>query len=451
MNKNRLVIPLITLVLGCMGHNAETQAVELTEFLYTTRIESDFTPNALNCIPLKKEIVSETNNNFSGLRIFDDLGRETPYVIYGERKPPQVIKAFTFKVISYQDADGLTEIVVERPKSGTTFSSIQFITSNRDFKKSVKIIGSSDRKTWNDIASETIFDFTSRVDLRKTSIKTPEVDYPYLKIYIKDDSSAGERGTDIKLHYNGLEFAVSGDRKKLFRIDSIIGTNGVSAPSEEVLDYTYCDIRDIFTDSEGNTVINLDRVNLPVAELTIKVRNPYYYRFVELLGSVSTEEKSFRKLCSGNIYKITGMKNPEDTIRCIQSSMKYLQLKIFNGDNQQLQISKILVGWVKQNLYFVPESGRSYSLYFGSDKVEMPLYELKNLIAPEYEKLKQCKVIETESITSSPYYKPQESVVNNREKIEKSILTSVVLILVGGLGYWAYKLMKRVPTEMEEK
>ena len=106
------------------------------------------------------------------------------------------------------------------------------------------------------------------------------------------------------------------------------------------------------------------------------------------------------------------MKNPEDTIRCIQSSMKYLQLKIFNGDNPQLQISKIKIGWVKQNLYFVPESGRSYSLYFGSDKVEMPLYELKNLIAPEYEKLKQYKVIGTESITSNPYYKPQEPVVN---------------------------------------
>ena len=188
MNKNRLVILLITLVLGCMGYNTEAQAVELTEFLYTTQIESDFTPNVLNCLPLNKEIVSETHNNFSDLRIFDDLGRETPYIIYGERKPPREIKTFTFKVISYHDADGLTEIVVERPKSGASFSSIQFITSNSDFKKSVKIIGSSDRKTWKEIASETIFDFTSRVDLRKTSIKIPEADYPYLKIYIKDDS-----------------------------------------------------------------------------------------------------------------------------------------------------------------------------------------------------------------------------------------------------------------------
>ena len=117
--------------------------------------------------------------------------------------------------------------------------------------------------------------------------------------------SVGENSTDIKLHYNGLEFAVGGDRKKIFRIDRIIGSNGVSVPSEEVLDYTYCNNRDIFTDSEGNTVINLDRVNLPVTEITLQVENPYYYRFVELLGSDSAEEKSFRKLCSGNIYKIT--------------------------------------------------------------------------------------------------------------------------------------------------
>ncbi len=450
MNTNCLIVLFITLFLGYTGYNSTAQAVELTEFRYTTKIESDFTPNLLNCLRLNKEIVSETHNNFSDLRIFDNLGRETPYIIYGERKPPQEIKSFSFKVISYKDADGSTEIIVKRPKNGASYSSIQFITSNSDFKKSVNIIGSADRQTWNDIAAETIFDFTSRVDLRKTTIKTPEADYPYLKIYIKDDSLLGENNTDIKLHYNGLEFAVEGDRKKIFRIDSIIGSNGVSVPSEEVLDYTYCNNRDIFTDSGGNTVINLDRVNLPVTEITLQIENPYYYRFVELLGSDSGEEKSFHKLCSGNIYKITGMKNPEDTIRCTHSGMKHLQLKIFNGDNHQLQISKIKIGWVKQNLYFVPESGRSYSIYFGSDKVEMPLYELKNLITPEYEKLKQYNVIGTESITSSPYYKPQKSLEDKKEKIEKSILTSVVLMLVGGLGYWAYRLMKRLPTELEE-
>lgn len=174
MNTNRLVTLLITLFSGYTGYNADAQAVEMTEFRYTTQIENDFTPNALNCLPLNKEIVSETHNNFSDLRIFDDLGRETPYIIYRERKPQQEIKTFNFKVISYQDADGIIEIVIERPKSGTSFNSIQFITSNSDFKKSVSIMGSPDRNEWNDIASEAIFDFTSRVDLRKTNIKIPE-------------------------------------------------------------------------------------------------------------------------------------------------------------------------------------------------------------------------------------------------------------------------------------
>ncbi len=163
MNTNRFVILLITLVLG---YNADAHAVELTEFLYTTQIESNYAPNVLNCLPLNKDIVSETHNKFSDLRVFDDLGRETSYVIYDERKPPRKIKTFTFKVISYRDADGLAEIVVERPKIGASFSSIQFITTNSDFKKSVEIVGSSDRKTWKDVASETIFDFTSRIDLR---------------------------------------------------------------------------------------------------------------------------------------------------------------------------------------------------------------------------------------------------------------------------------------------
>ncbi len=450
MNLSRLIILLITLFCGYTGCNTTAQAVELSEFRYTTQIESEFMPNVLNCLPLNKEIISETHNNFSDLRIFDDIGRETPYVIYRERKPPQEIQTFSFKVISYQDADGIIEIIIERPKNGTSYSSIQFITPNRDFKKSVNIMGSSDRNEWNDIASEAIFDFTSRVDLRKITIKIPEADYPYLKIYIKDDSSTGEDRADIKLLYKGIELAVNGDRRKIFRIDRIIASKGASFPSKEVLDYTYCNNRDIFTDSGGNTVINLDRVNLPITEIILQVENPYYYRFVELLESDSGDEESFHKLCSGNIYKITGMKNPEDTIKCPLPRREYLQLKILNGDNPQLRISKIKIGWVKQNLYFIPESGRSYSLYFGSGEVEMPLYELKNLIAPEYEKLKQYKVVATESIKSNRYYKPQKSVVDKREKIEKNIFTGVVLILVGGLGYWVYRLMKKIPTKLEE-
>ncbi|MHC4307659.1 MAG: hypothetical protein ACYSR7_03435 [Planctomycetota bacterium] len=449
MKMRHLVILWVTLFLGYTGYNTATQAVEQSEFHYTTQIESNFTPNALNCLPLNKEIVSETHNNFSDLRMFDDLGRETPYIIYRERKPPQEIKTFSFKVISYQDADGIIEIIIERPKNGTSYSSIQFITPNRDFKKSVNIMGSSDRNEWNDIASEAIFDFTSRVDLRKITIKIPEADYPYLKIYIKDDSSTGEDRADIKLLYKGIELAVNGDRRKIFRIDRIIASKGASFPSEEVLDYTYCNNREIFTDSEGNTVINLGRVNLPVTEIILQVENSYYYRFIELLESDSGEEESFHKLCSGNIYKITGMNNPEDTIKCPLPRREYLQLKILNGDNPQLRIRKIKIGWIKQNLYFIPESDRSYSLYFGSDEVEMPRYELKNLIAPDYQKLKQYKVIAIESIESIPYYKPQEPVVDKRKKIEKSIFTGVVLILVGGLGYWVYRLMKRIPTELE--
>lgn len=449
MNSSRLIILLIILFCGYMGYNTTAQAVELSVFRYTTQIESKFVPNVLNCLPLNKEIISETHNNFSDLRIFDDIGRETPYVIYRERKPPQEIQTFTFKVISYHEDNGITEIVIERPKSDTFYSSIQVITSNRDFKKLVNIMGSSDSKVWNDIATEAIFDFTSRIDLRKTTIKTPDVDYPYLKISIKDDSSTREDSTDIKFLYNGIELAVNADRKRMFRIDRIIGSKGVSVPSKEVLDYSYCNNRDIITDSMGNTVINLGRVNLPVTEIILQVENPYYYRIVEVLGSDSGEEESFHKLRSGNIYKIAGMQNPEDTIRYRLPRREYLQLKILNEDNPQLLISKIKIGWVKQNLYFIPESGRSYSLYFGSDEVEMPLYELKNLIAPENEKLKQYKVVATESIKSNHYYKPKKFVVDKREKIEKWIFTCVVLILVGGLWYWVYRLMKRIPTKFE--
>lgn len=432
------------------GLNPSARAVEPADFRYTAQIESRIAQDVPNCLPLQREIISETRNGFSDLRIFDDLGRETPYVIYGESKPQQNIKTFTFKVLSYNETDNLIEIVLERPKKGAAYSSIQFITSNRDFKKSVRIMAGSNREVWNELASDILFDFSSRINLRKTSIEIPETDLPYLKVLIQNDSLSRSDGTDIKLQYDGLEFTVDRSRTKIFRIDRINGSKGISTPAEEVHDYAFFKDTDTSIDSDGNTVINLGLVNLPVTEVTLKVDNPYYHRLVELWSSDSVREDSFHKSGKGTIYKVPGMNKSKSTIRFQQPKRKYLQLKILNGDNPQLRIREIKIAWVRQNLYFIPEDGRSYALHYSAAKINTPRYELKSLIVPEYEKLKDYKVISIKSIQSNPYYRPQKQTVKTKEKLEKFLFTGVVLILVCGLGFWVYRLMKKIPTDSGE-
>lgn len=447
MNAFRLFVIFIVIFLLL---NPASLATEQAAFRYTAQIENGHTKEVPNCLPLQREIISETRNGFSDLRVFDDLGNETPYVIYGEIKPQRRSKSFTFNVLLYNETDNVIEIVLERPKKGTAYKKIQFVTSNRDFKKSVRLMAGPDRDTWNEIASDTLFDFSSRIDLRKTTIEIPETDFPYLKVIIQNDLEARQEGTDIKFKYDGLELSVDGNRAKIFRIDRVNGSKGISTPAVEVYDDASFNDLDTSIDTDGNTVIKLGLVNLPVTELTLRVDNPYYHRIVELWTSNTDEKDSYQKAGKGSIYKISGMNKPEDTIRFQQPQRKYIQLKILNGDNPQLQTSEIKIAWVRQNLYFVPVPERTYALCYGADNVNIPQYELKKLIAPEYDKLKQYEIISVNKIQSNPNYTPSVTTVNTMGKLEKSLFTGVILVLVCGLGFWVYRLMKKIATDTAE-
>ncbi len=415
-------------------------AAKPSEFRFFAAIEGQLTPNAPVRLPLPGAIIAETSRHFSDLRLFDDVDRETPYVIYEQNVPPRT--SFTFNVLSYNRGESKEEIVLERPPDTATCQEIVFFTATRNFKKSVEVQASDDLVAWRNIATDEIFDFSSQIDLRKTTINLPEVNVAYLKILLQDDVAPTTSKPEMRVSSDGWEVLVQGAQTKEFHIDRVEGHSGATPSTAQVFDHIQLTNLDVTTDKEGNTIVRLGRANLPATAITLTVENGYYYRRVSLWAADTDSEEAYRQVADGFVYKIPGMNKPEDTLHYDQAQRPFLRLKIVNGDNPPLRLQQVEVAWGRRYLYFIPEAERHYLFYFGNDHIAPPDYELKNVLPTSLAALPYIE-LSTGAMQRNPTYHPSLA-RSTQEQIERALLVSVVLLLSGVMGVWVYRLMKNL-------
>ena len=297
-----------------------------------------------------------------------------------------------------------------------------------------------------EIAADTIFDFSSRIDLRKTSVAIPETDSAFLRLSLRDDAPALD-GPEMRLRYEGLEFWTEGTKDGPFRVERILGWSGERRPAEHYYDHVTIDTPTVIIDEHGDSVIEL-RGRLPVARVTFEVGNSYYHRRVELLTATDDRGAEYRVAARGTIYKIPGMTESHDKISFNQPS-HYLRLKVLNEDNPPLRIRSVKIEWIRRNLYFVPEPGRTYTLHVGSDVVASPHYELGKLIPSDHAKLRHFASLSLEALQPNVGYDPS-SKPTKREGLEQAAFVGLVVILACALTIWAVHLLKKMPTETNE-
>jgi hypothetical protein len=420
-----------------------TPAAQPRDFRHMAVITGALTPGVPVRLPLAQPIIAATTNGFADLRLFDDHGQETPYIIYAQNAGPAAPPAFNFRVLSYSHSDAGETIVLERPESARAFREMTIATAARNFHKSVRTETSHDLVTWQGLITDTIFDFSARLALRKTTLEMPETDARYVRLHLQDVAPSTVQGADMTLRYEGLQFQVSGGKTADFRIDQITGRGGPAEPTFDQASFPHPDIR---TDKDGNTVILLGRVNLPIARFILQVDNAYYHRHVELWAADTDREDAYRQVASGVIYKIPGMHTSKNTLPVHQPQRQYVRITIVNGDNPPLRIQQVGIAWVRQNLYFIPESQRRYTLYCGGELLRAPTYELQHLLPADDARLQQYTVVSTGDLQQNPDYRPSQ-VQRDRGLAERVLLIVVIVLLTCGMGFWLYRLLKKLPAQ----
>ncbi len=425
----RKIIVLLGLALAAL-------AAEPEQFAWRAPVEGDLPADAPARIDLNAEVIRHTRPGFVDLRIFDDEGTETPYVIHSRRKWHVKGESFAYEVVDYGLEDGVETLVLKRPDEVTgVIDEVVIDTGARDFRRAVEVAASDDRERWTVIASDMVFDFTSRVNLRRTVLPVEPSSARFLRL--KLHGAVEQPGTEtINLQYKDLKLDIASLEAGVFRVNAVRGIiqrHKVEAITQRLR----FDGVDRHTDSDGNTVLEPGRVNLPVERLVLEVETPFFYRRVEVQVK-GQEGEDWRVAYSGWIYRIPGMPMAHLHLEPELDRALFLRLVIVNDDNPPLRIDAVKVEWLRRELLFIAEAGRHYSLYVGGHAVQSPRYETAWLLPYTAPSIERFPLVTAGRIVDNAGYRPE---LNFEWKGWMfGVVVVAVMIL---LAIWMYSVLRQ--------
>ncbi len=179
--------------------------------------------------------------------------------------------------------------------------------------------------------------------------------------------------------------------------------------------------------------------DLPHDRIVLEALGGPFHRAVEL--ETSEDGKQWRHLASGTIFRVPG----EDrlTLEYSEIAARYLRMKIFNGDNQPVDVWRATFEAPRRDILFrTPAAGR-YLLYAGNPDAIAPSYDLPAILArmTPAEQETQAGAWEPNPLYEPPP-PPRKPISERFPGLLPTVLVAAVLIM----GFLAVQLLKKAKT-----
>jgi hypothetical protein len=323
------------------------------------------------------------------LRLYDDAGREVPYLIEHPKPVGKVVRdAKSFQVAVNASTTVLTlETGLAQPLDGVTIAS-----PATAFLKAVHIQGSADGQGWQTLArGQPIFRQPDGVSQLRLAI--PVGTWPWLRLTVDDERSQPIPFTGARVHAAAVE----------------------PVPSEAVPVTIVA-----HDENPGQTrlTVSLGAANLDVASVGIETTEPLFTRQVTL-AAPQVEDGTIREqpLAHGVIYRVAVEGQPESSLLAVplESLVRSRELLVLieNKDSPPLPITAVRAERRPVYLVFLAHSADSYHLLTGNSRYAAPRYDLAALGA----NLKTAAVapLGFSPLADNPNYRPPEVLVGIQE------------------------------------
>jgi len=437
------VILLISFCLSPQGLHA-AGLLSPDDFQYAAQLKGPVKSNVLYKVHLTGEVLQSCLPGCNDLRVFDHDNREIPYVIIENRMTAEKSTVYPLEITGYDDNPKASVITVKMPEKYEPIGVMTLDTQDRDFRKKVFLYGSSDMKNWKLLTEDIIYDFTSQVSLRKIGINFYKSDYRYYRLRLVDNERRDGGREKISLKYDGLDFSIDSGKVKKINIGRITGSTPVEKDVRTVYDYESIAALSSRLDRDRNTEIIIE-TRLPFDRLFLDVANPYFYRKVTVYYSDTGKKDSYQFLLQQPVYRfqISSIRETKDLIGGTTSWHRFYKIVIENNNNPPLDIRDIRLSWVQRNLFFVGlKAAEYYPLHMGSMAAERPVYDLSKFIHQDNWFREASERLEAAAVQKNAAYRPSAT-KDRKSRVEKTFLTVVVIVLVIGMGFWLYSLLKK--------
>lgn len=435
----------LTITFCTLCTQAYAARLQPSNFQYSAITQTGIKAGAFYRIDLPSDVLRGCAPGQPDIRLFSPDGAEVPYSLVKAEYLKKADETYTAEITAYNSDS--REAVLEFKINGDFLpvNSVELSVADKDFRKNAELYASSDGKTWRHLRSGVIYDYSSQVDLRRTSLEFPRSSYKFYRLKLRDTEEQPAKGKTISLKYDGIDLNVSGGKGLKLRIDGVTARTG--GRDSLVGIYDEADFKPSVTgENNDNTSYVIIDKGLPFDKVEFSIDDRFFVREFTVWYSDTGAEDSYERLAGGNIFRFpSGWSDGERTSAEISSPGHGFYKFIFNNrNNPALRVKSVRFKWLRRSVYFIaPTDMRALTMSFGRPNTERPVYDVESFVNQGNWEKRTPKVLRAGTPLLTAGYSP-EAPADLKTRAERHLLTGIIVLVVIGMGFWLYTLLKKV-------
>jgi hypothetical protein len=341
----------------------------------------DVTEPGLIKLDLPADTLDAARPGLEDLRIFDNIGREVPYLIerpVGSPAVPNGVKKFRVRI------EGHTTVIAIETGASKPIDALMLETPAPSFIKAVTIEGSTDQRNWQVIESgQPIFRQANGPSQLRLGF-APGV-WPFLRVTVDDRRAEA-------IPFTGA------------RLNCVLAEQSPTEPSP-------VKIEDRIDDGQTRLTLDLGAAHLTLASLRIETAEPLFMRAVKLAVRQAAENAVTENVMARDtIYRVDveGLKPAERLELPLDLTVQGRELLVMidNGDSAPLPISRVSATRRPVCAVFLGKEPGAYQVVTGNPGCAAPRYDVEALGS----RLKGTTIsaLKLSPLAGNPWYRPTE-------------------------------------------
>lgn len=372
--------------------------VSLGAFQFSRSVESPQSPREeLLEIILDSPIYAHTRAGFSDLRLVDEEGIETPYLLDKLRaeKNRSVRKHLDARIVSLGQSDRRAiELELRLKPDSPPAEGLSIFTPLTDFEHRIRVFGSADGVEWNPLVEEAmIYDYSKFIDLSNRDVVLPPNAFRHLKVRVEEPVKSYESENldltrELQLGQEQGRRESTEIRRVPLRIDRIEYwyNEAESKPAADATrDYSVTGFQAVRNEATRSTFIEIRTRREPLTGFTVRTasRNFSRHAAVEVPDPRRGGTGVWREVGGGTLERLNYRALHRENLKIGFSEQRHDRYRIVIRDenNPALEITGVQAHGNGYRLLFFAEPGKTYRLTYGEERTESPVYDTASLNA----------------------------------------------------------------------
>ncbi|CAD6880221.1 hypothetical protein [Methylomonas albis] len=346
---------------------------------------------SLLAVPLDSAVYANSAADFRDLRLTDQNGVETPYFLEKIASQKTVSKrlASASKTIDLQkfgDEDEGFVVTVQLDKNAANADGLSLVTNQHDFEYALQIHGSNDGENWQLLVERAqIYDYSRYMRVGNHDVELPANSFRQFKIVVAKASQTrvAELLELTRTVRGGEELQrqettqLSTEALHVERIELWHNVGETVADADQPFDYPVS--FKIKRDAEQKaTVIDVDTLRQPLNGFKLQIMTPNFSRQAEVqIPLTQGLETQMQTIGSGTLEALhyQDINREQTSIGFPEQRQARYRIVIHDQDNPELQVNTVAGSGPGYQLLFLPQTGLSYQLKYGTETAAAPRYD----------------------------------------------------------------------------